>query len=96
MQDKSNDGGPAFPSGPQKLMHIAEGVPPALIGHYGMSLRDWYAGMALQGLLSNSHPNVVKAFAKISEIADDAFAESAYAFADAMIKQREMKGNNNA
>jgi len=38
-----NDGGPAFP------------VPtdPLNPGTNGMSLRDWFAGMAMQGMLSN-------------------------------------------
>ena len=54
----------------------------------GMSLRDWYAGMALQGLMANSHRGVVKAFSDHGDGADTAFAESAYAFADAMLKAR--------
>lgn len=48
-----DDGGPAFPV----AGHTGEN--PELtaygkLGHPGMSLRDWFAGMALQGLLSNS------------------------------------------
>lgn len=51
--------------------------------HTGMSIRDWFAGMALQGVLSNSD-----AFAKMK---DQQVAECAYAAADAMLAAR--KGN---
>lgn len=52
-----------------------------------MSLRDWFAGMALQGLLANSfyaaeNRNKNKGFS------GDA-AQAAYANADAMIAERE-------
>lgn len=40
----TNDGGPAFP-------FAAEYGHPAACG--GMSLRDWFAGMAMQGTLAN-------------------------------------------
>lgn len=44
---KKNDGGPAFPS--------AGLVTPAGIAFEGMSLRDWFAGQALAGLLASGH-----------------------------------------
>jgi len=37
---KINDGGPAFPNGSDGTM--------------GMSLRDWFAGMAMQGLIARN------------------------------------------
>lgn len=77
--DKKNNGGAAFP---------CCGDPSTDQMVHGMNLRDWFAGMALQGLLSNSNASVVKAFGKHGIDADIAFAESAYAFADALIKQR--------
>jgi len=44
------DGGPAFP--------MPSGQEPRVdqVTHYneGMSLRDWFAGLAMQGMLSNS------------------------------------------
>ncbi len=45
----------------------------------GMTLRDWFAGMALQGTLADS------------ELTGDheTFAYDAYKFADAMMKARE-------
>lgn len=69
-----DDGGPAFPTGPGgDSMHGEDGR----VWHQypatpGMSLRDWFAGQALVGLLSNSDwmrkleqtqtPNVVMAY----------------------------------
>lgn len=47
----ANDGGPAFPesaSGPYPNGEIVMGRP-------GMSLRDWFAGQALAGLLASGH-----------------------------------------
>ena len=49
----------------------------------GMSLRDWFAGMALHGLLANT-------FAQATETDAKTFAGSAYEFADAMLKVREV------
>lgn len=71
-----NDGGPAFPfkcQGPTTAPEI----------YYGMSLRDWFAGMALQGLVAcqnTAGPHI-------------AFAQAAYAFADAMILARSKATN---
>jgi len=45
------------------------------------NLRDWFAGMALQGVLSNSD-----AFAKMK---DQQVAECAYSAADAMLAARK-------
>ena len=58
-----NDGGQAFPGG----------HPPN-----GMSLRDWFAGMALQGLIDP------RAMSPGTEI----LAEKSYSFADAMLAER--------
>lgn len=43
-----NDGGPAFPLHP--------GVLPEWTASAGMSLRDWFAGQVLSGLMAN--PNI--------------------------------------
>ena len=59
----TKDGGPAFPS-----RH----------GHTGMSLRDWFAGMAMQALITkgySQHWGVI--------------SERAHAIADAMLAERE-------
>lgn len=64
-----NDGGPAFP--------LKE---PLTCDYHGMSLRDYFAAKAMQGLIVNS---VWGRFAS-SEIARDA-----YKIADVMLKARE-------
>ncbi len=66
MSTKPN-GGPAFPVSIDK---------PAGYGTDGMSLRDWFAGQALAGLV-NGRKDYVKAF-----------AEEAYSVADAMLAER--------
>lgn len=43
----------------------------------GMTLRDWFAGMALQGLIENAYTPL-----------DDGIAETAYKIANAMMKAR--------
>jgi len=73
MSEKTNDGGAAFPCAHQRYDH-----------NEGMSLRDWFAGQALGGILAfpwklkgdeTKHPDVV--------------AELAYIMADAMLAERE-------
>ncbi len=71
------DGGPAFPT---TLQVNAFGTIEQE-AHDGMSLRDWFAGQALAGLLptDTTHTN-----------AD--LAQAAYNLADAMLAARERKG----
>ena len=84
-----NDGGHAFPWPGNDGMFTPSP---------GMSLRDWFAGMALQGALSTPHaltamlnqcegpkktPDVIG-----REICQN-FVDIAYGFADAMLEQRE-------
>ncbi len=76
--DKINDGGPAFP----EPVLDARGDPIAL--RNGMSLRDWFAGQALSGLLAEEgcgleQPTMVRD------------AQRAYAMADAMLAERAKK-----
>lgn len=68
---ENNDGGTAFPGKSFERDEYGEEryLP-------GMSLRDWFAGMALQGLLVKSR-----------EFLD--VVNHAYKFADAMLKERE-------
>ena len=68
MSTPINDGGPAFPSG--------DGYQRAL----GMTLRDYFAGQALVGLLA--HPS-----GEDPEVA----VNFAYRLADAMLEQRARK-----
>lgn len=94
-----NDGGPAFPCGPSGMSisyddgrteHQYPGSP-------GMSLRDWFAGQALQGILAGgSGWNSVSAEVMRNEgiWGDVSTTEIAYRFADAMIAAREAKNGN--
>ena len=81
----TNDGGPAFPIKINHLHHIADESGKTIatasqdLGTYpGMSLRDWFAGMALQG-----------AFLEMSS--ESKIAKSCYLLADAMIAARNGK-----
>lgn len=74
MSEKIEDGGRAFP---------------ASAGDYlqrGMSLRDWFAGQALNGIASN--PETVATAGTGLTDACRMLAQVAYAMADAMLKAR--------
>ena len=76
------DGGPAFPHSldwgwSDKLKRYEA------IGYNGMTLRDYFAGKALQGLLASIQPNQLWS--------GDDVAVTCYRTADAMIKAREVK-----
>ena len=66
MSARKDDGGPAFPLIDQRYMAN------------GMSLRDWFAGQALAGLLSDP----------LIRDTPEGFAKSCYERADAMIAER--------
>jgi hypothetical protein len=73
----TNDGGPAFPV-------IGESNHPdggRYLFNQGMTLRDYFAGQALAGLMGDQ---TIKAM-------PDEFAESAYIAADSMLAAREGK-----
>lgn len=58
----------------------------------GMSLRDWFAGLALQGLLANSGGPVQRHNERGWDFVNCELKEvayTAYAVADAMLKARE-------
>lgn len=72
--EKKNDGGPAFPVNTEMLNG---GLSPSS----GMSLRDYFATKALQGMCSGEiWPSDADA---------NRMAEKSYLFADAMLKARE-------
>ncbi len=71
MNEPKPDGGPAFPG-------INADVTNDM--HNGMTLRDWFAGMALQGLLAGDSEQ---------SISNETAAKIAYDQADAMLKERE-------
>lgn len=70
-----NDGGPAFPVAPCGTGDPRDGM---TTGHDGMTLRDWFAGQALAGILAS--PDKTRSFTRI--------AEECYKQADAMLEAR--------
>ena len=85
MSKEINDGGPAYPQ-PCTSEGYAGNTPYGVAGG-GMTLRDWYAGMALQGICA-SNP-IIKGLSQGTP-ADD-LCKLCYILADAMIKQRGKK-----
>jgi hypothetical protein len=70
---ETNDGGPAFLCGYHPEGNTAD--------HAGMTLRDWFAGMALMGMIEdwNLHGN------------KPAMAKEAFGLANAMLEARKTK-----
>jgi hypothetical protein len=87
-EQSTNDGGPAFPSALEwRETRWREGVETAVAGTYdnghdGMSLRDYFAAQALNGVLSDSDMRPA------SEEECDHLARRCYLMADAMLTAR--------
>jgi len=88
----TNDGGPAFP---QQMLETDRGrFSVDAWGAGGMSLRDWFAGMAIRHVGDN-----LRECAKAARKGDRPWAEwteqqvaaACYGLSDAMIAQREKK-----
>ncbi len=75
MSAPTNDGGPAFPSD-----YI-----PGTATTPGMTLRDYFAGQALAGI-------VLSPLGQGGRATYDSTARDAYNYADAMLAARERKG----
>lgn len=84
MNQPINDGGPAFPTGPTTGTMKPRPDGELVVTHYGMergvTLRDYFAAAALQGLMAYGSPSC-----------RDSDAKQAYRLADAMLKAREAK-----
>ena len=80
MTDKARQLGeqPAFPV-PE---YIGADGDPHFVEHQGISTRTWLAGMAMQGLMVNQNEWAEGGLGDV-----DAITKSAFAMADAMIKQ---------
>lgn len=74
MSNPPDDGGPAFPS------------PGDTEWNRGLSIRDWFAGEALKGLLAGPDTSG----------SGGGFADAAYRFADAMIRERKRQKEDDA
>lgn len=75
MKTPIDDGGPAFPRAPFDVNDYCDDGSP------GMPLRDWFAGMALQGIMGNT--------LAFSQMKDDQIASCSYQAADAMLAARK-------
>lgn len=75
MNEKIKTGGSAFPKN--------YGIP-----NEGMTLRDYFAGLAMQGLLSNKHMGDAALHGSAQELLKE-ISEAAYEFADTMLAERE-------
>lgn len=73
MSSIKNNGGPAFPQ-----MEPGSAYPNGT----GMSLRDWFAGQAMTGLLAGAYSDTCRH--NLREVPDEA-----YKVADAMLAARE-------
>lgn len=79
MNQPINDGGPAFPL----QAHGDEEKSRYYLTQQGMTLRDYFAAAALQGLLSSIEQNQLWNGEEV--------AVTCYRTADAMLKAREVK-----
>lgn len=78
-----NTGGPAFPCevDPEQLAAGAHQIGHRLFQQHGMTLRDYFAAKAMQGVCSTE-------VYMDGVLTDSDIAEYAYAMADAMLKER--------
>lgn len=72
-----NDGGPAFPA----WKPVLDGVCPL---HEGMSLRDYFAAMAMQGFVASNAK-----FVNVPNTTEEHYAIASYSVADFMLRERE-------
>jgi len=80
MSEQIKDGGPAFP---QTVPGGLPGMPAESTSWYGMTMRDWFAGQALQGLCSE-----VEYSGAMTAVDCQWIAQRAYNMADAMLAAR--------
>jgi hypothetical protein len=101
MSEKTNDGGPAFPSGVVRKTRqrphdagsdfiVSDIAEPR---HPGLSLRDYFAAKALMGLLAEPIGECQSTASYMAESIEgdqpgDLLARAAYRLADAMIRAR--------
>lgn len=89
MTKKIEDGGPAFPSAWTQL-----GDDMARIPGEGMSLRDWFAGQAINGICAGLCADSSNGYAAnaFSRVGVTEAAKDSYLIADAMLAARKSGG----
>lgn len=78
------DGGPAFPTQDYDRGAAQAGFAVTVTDNPGMSLRDWFAGQALNGYVAYHPASIMGPFVEETAVL-------AYQYANAMIKAREGK-----
>ena len=91
------DGGPAFPTRVTARIQpyieydpqMGPPPPPQIVEGFvtGMSLRDWFAGLALIGIVSGPRRPSVEELQQVGDIAV-LLVRTAYAFSDEMLRER--------
>lgn len=81
-EEKIDDGGPAFPTHPAQPNGLSGEEYGLIHGKNGLSRRDWFAGMALSGFLSD-----IPSYADEKDMNAKQISFWAYEIADAMIAQ---------
>jgi hypothetical protein len=76
MSDEIDDGGPAFPHS-----YVQEAK--------GMSLRDWFAGKAMQGLINSDSTQRTQMLAMAGIKINEWLVKTSFAIADEMLKERK-------
>jgi len=76
-----DDGGPAFPSGKSEKTGYENTLP----YYEGMTLRDWFAGQALAGMMAYQNSSRGDFHTNCD---DETIAKTTYAYADAMLTAR--------
>jgi hypothetical protein len=79
----NNTGGPAFPQNTKIVAAAGQELHQGFIG--GMTLRDYFAAKAMQGLISSRHTDYENGWYD-----EEQLAGSAYKMADAMLKARQV------
>ena len=80
-----SDGGPAFPTTPGQYVDQKREIMQGLPGSTGMSLRDYFAAAAVQGLVARGD-NIPKRDEYHGKTQAYCYADMAYALADAMLE----------
>jgi hypothetical protein len=80
------NGGSAFPHKQINLDAVGFQHIPASAG---MSLRDWFAGMALQGFIANGSLDEICNQFETADVVEQKLSEFCFNLADAMIEERE-------
>lgn len=94
-EQKQKDGGPAFPGFEHYVAMREDSKGPVQVvtgqPHGGISVRDYFAGQALQGIMANPEPIGGQTNYTVGEV-PAAIARAAYQQADAMLVERSKAG----